>query len=149
MPRGWEFFLRLSVYVPLQLTSIRCACFYLSLKMGTHTHTHTQTKALRLCPGQRAHILRAQHACRHKIWALVSKPRCNTDVSLQCGKPLPGLTKQDDCCGSVGASWGLNKCQKCPIKPGKQPMAKAISLGLFSLPLCFITQFLFQMLVCL
>ncbi|KAM3871347.1 latent-transforming growth factor beta-binding protein 2-like [Diretmus argenteus] len=35
----------------------------------------------------------------------------------QCGKPLPGLTKQDDCCGSVGASWGLNKCQKCPTKP--------------------------------
>uniref|UniRef100_A0A671YSH1 Latent transforming growth factor beta binding protein 2 n=1 Tax=Sparus aurata TaxID=8175 RepID=A0A671YSH1_SPAAU len=30
-----------------------------------------------------------------------------------CGKPLPGLTKQDDCCGSVGASWGINKCQKC------------------------------------
>ncbi|TNN47550.1 Latent-transforming growth factor beta-binding protein 2 [Liparis tanakae] len=35
----------------------------------------------------------------------------------QCGRPLPGLTKQDDCCGSVGASWGLNKCQKCPTKP--------------------------------
>ncbi|KAM9842615.1 latent-transforming growth factor beta-binding protein 2-like [Aulostomus maculatus] len=38
-------------------------------------------------------------------------------VDGQCGKPLPGLTKQDDCCGSVGASWGLNKCQKCPPKP--------------------------------
>ncbi|XP_068194619.1 latent-transforming growth factor beta-binding protein 2-like isoform X2 [Antennarius striatus] len=35
----------------------------------------------------------------------------------QCGKPLPGLTKQEDCCGSVGASWGLHKCQKCPTKP--------------------------------
>nr|XP_023841971.1 latent-transforming growth factor beta-binding protein 4-like [Salvelinus alpinus] len=34
-----------------------------------------------------------------------------------CGKPLPGLTKQDDCCGSVGASWGLNKCTECPTKP--------------------------------
>uniref|UniRef100_A0A671YS24 Latent transforming growth factor beta binding protein 2 n=1 Tax=Sparus aurata TaxID=8175 RepID=A0A671YS24_SPAAU len=34
-------------------------------------------------------------------------------VDGQCGKPLPGLTKQDDCCGSVGASWGINKCQKC------------------------------------
>uniref|UniRef100_A0A8C4ZKS2 Latent-transforming growth factor beta-binding protein 4 n=1 Tax=Gadus morhua TaxID=8049 RepID=A0A8C4ZKS2_GADMO len=49
-------------------------------------------------------------------------PRFNTDVFciallLQCGKPLPGLTKQDDCCGSVGASWGLNKCQKCPKTP--------------------------------
>ncbi|XP_077394293.1 latent-transforming growth factor beta-binding protein 2-like isoform X2 [Festucalex cinctus] len=38
-------------------------------------------------------------------------------VDGQCGKPLPGLTKQDDCCGSVGASWGLNKCHKCPTKP--------------------------------
>ncbi|XP_076833760.1 latent-transforming growth factor beta-binding protein 2-like [Brachyhypopomus gauderio] len=38
-------------------------------------------------------------------------------VHGQCGKPLPGLTKQDDCCGSVGASWGLNKCTECPSKP--------------------------------
>ncbi|KAK5857298.1 hypothetical protein PBY51_010553 [Eleginops maclovinus] len=38
-------------------------------------------------------------------------------VDGQCGKPLPGLTKQDDCCGSVGTSWGFNKCQKCPAKP--------------------------------
>uniref|UniRef100_A0AAQ4RE16 Latent transforming growth factor beta binding protein 2 n=1 Tax=Gasterosteus aculeatus aculeatus TaxID=481459 RepID=A0AAQ4RE16_GASAC len=38
-------------------------------------------------------------------------------VDGQCGEPLPGLTKQDDCCGSVGASWGLNKCQRCPTKP--------------------------------
>ncbi|KAG7466387.1 hypothetical protein MATL_G00164230 [Megalops atlanticus] len=38
-------------------------------------------------------------------------------IDGQCGKPLPGLTKQDDCCGSVGASWGLNKCTECPPKP--------------------------------
>ncbi|XP_061553324.1 latent-transforming growth factor beta-binding protein 1-like isoform X1 [Phycodurus eques] len=44
--------------------------------------------------------------------------RCFQDtVDGQCDKPLPGLTKQDDCCGSVGASWGLNKCHKCPTKP--------------------------------
>uniref|UniRef100_A0A3Q3DZZ5 Latent transforming growth factor beta binding protein 2 n=1 Tax=Labrus bergylta TaxID=56723 RepID=A0A3Q3DZZ5_9LABR len=44
--------------------------------------------------------------------------RCSPEECLSvCGKPLPGLTKQDDCCGSVGASWGLNKCQKCPTKP--------------------------------
>uniref|UniRef100_A0A674APG6 Latent-transforming growth factor beta-binding protein 1 n=1 Tax=Salmo trutta TaxID=8032 RepID=A0A674APG6_SALTR len=42
---------------------------------------------------------------------------CVCVLSLQCGKPLPGLTKQDDCCGSVGASWGLNKCTECPTKP--------------------------------
>ncbi|XP_062862810.1 latent-transforming growth factor beta-binding protein 2-like [Trichomycterus rosablanca] len=38
-------------------------------------------------------------------------------VDGKCGKPLPGLTKQEDCCGSVGASWGLNKCTQCPSKP--------------------------------
>uniref|UniRef100_A0A8C9VMC6 Latent-transforming growth factor beta-binding protein 1 n=1 Tax=Scleropages formosus TaxID=113540 RepID=A0A8C9VMC6_SCLFO len=38
-------------------------------------------------------------------------------IDGQCGKPLPGLTKQDDCCGSVGASWGLSKCTQCPPQP--------------------------------
>ncbi|XP_072555349.1 latent-transforming growth factor beta-binding protein 2 isoform X2 [Paramormyrops kingsleyae] len=38
-------------------------------------------------------------------------------VDGKCGKPLPGLTRQEDCCGSVGASWGLNKCTECPPKP--------------------------------
>eukprot|EP00062_Callorhinchus_milii_P022262 gi/632979900/ref/XP_007906730.1/ PREDICTED: latent-transforming growth factor beta-binding protein 2-like [Callorhinchus milii] len=38
-------------------------------------------------------------------------------VDGQCGKPLPGLTKQDDCCGSVGMSWGYHKCTQCPPKP--------------------------------
>uniref|UniRef100_A0AAR2JRS0 Latent transforming growth factor beta binding protein 3 n=1 Tax=Pygocentrus nattereri TaxID=42514 RepID=A0AAR2JRS0_PYGNA len=31
--------------------------------------------------------------------------------------PLPGLTNQEDCCGSVGNSWGQNKCYKCPKLP--------------------------------
>ncbi|XP_072407125.1 latent-transforming growth factor beta-binding protein 3 isoform X1 [Chiloscyllium punctatum] len=30
-----------------------------------------------------------------------------------CSKPLPGLTKEEDCCGSVGASWGFSNCNKC------------------------------------
>ncbi|OCT77882.1 hypothetical protein XELAEV_18028979mg [Xenopus laevis] len=37
-------------------------------------------------------------------------------VGSQCGKPLPGLSKQDDCCGTIGTSWGFNKCMKCPKK---------------------------------
>lgn len=37
----------------------------------------------------------------------------------QCGKVLPGLTKQEQCCGSIGTSWGFSKCQKCPKKPCK------------------------------
>uniref|UniRef100_A0A6Q2ZCU0 Latent transforming growth factor beta binding protein 3 n=1 Tax=Esox lucius TaxID=8010 RepID=A0A6Q2ZCU0_ESOLU len=31
--------------------------------------------------------------------------------------PLPVLTNQEDCCGSVGNSWGQNKCYKCPKLP--------------------------------
>ncbi|GAA6109118.1 latent-transforming growth factor beta-binding protein 1 isoform X2, partial [Tachysurus ichikawai] len=33
-----------------------------------------------------------------------------------CGKALPGLSKQDECCGTIGTSWGFHKCQKCPRK---------------------------------
>ncbi|KAJ8250596.1 hypothetical protein COCON_G00225180 [Conger conger] len=41
--------------------------------------------------------------------------RCFQETSgTQCGKALPGLSKQEDCCGSVGTSWGFHKCQKCP-----------------------------------
>ncbi|KAM9317035.1 latent-transforming growth factor beta-binding protein 1 [Gastrophryne carolinensis] len=43
--------------------------------------------------------------------------RCFQETTgTQCGKPLPGLSKQDDCCGTVGTSWGFNKCMKCPKK---------------------------------
>uniref|UniRef100_A0A8C6KFQ4 Latent transforming growth factor beta binding protein 1 n=1 Tax=Nothobranchius furzeri TaxID=105023 RepID=A0A8C6KFQ4_NOTFU len=38
-------------------------------------------------------------------------------VAGQCGKVLPGLTKQEQCCGTIGTSWGFHKCQKCPQKP--------------------------------
>ncbi|KAM8947004.1 latent-transforming growth factor beta-binding protein 1 isoform 2-T2 [Pelodytes ibericus] len=43
--------------------------------------------------------------------------RCFQETTgSQCGKPIPGLHKQDDCCGTVGTSWGFNKCMKCPKK---------------------------------
>ncbi|XP_030012462.1 latent-transforming growth factor beta-binding protein 1 isoform X1 [Sphaeramia orbicularis] len=44
--------------------------------------------------------------------------RCFQETAgSQCGKLLPGLTKQDQCCGIMGTSWGFHKCQKCPKKP--------------------------------
>ncbi|XP_051502465.1 latent-transforming growth factor beta-binding protein 1-like isoform X2 [Myxocyprinus asiaticus] len=44
--------------------------------------------------------------------------RCFQETAgMQCGKALPGLSKQDVCCGTVGTSWGFHKCQKCPKKP--------------------------------
>uniref|UniRef100_A0A4W5P7S8 Latent transforming growth factor beta binding protein 3 n=1 Tax=Hucho hucho TaxID=62062 RepID=A0A4W5P7S8_9TELE len=36
--------------------------------------------------------------------------------------PLPVLTNQEDCCGSVGNSWGQNKCYKCPKLPCEYQM---------------------------
>lgn len=39
---------------------------------------------------------------------------------LQCNStPLPVLTNQEDCCGSVGNSWGQNKCYQCPSLPSE------------------------------
>ncbi|KAI4903935.1 hypothetical protein NFI96_031938 [Prochilodus magdalenae] len=43
--------------------------------------------------------------------------RCFQETTgTQCGKALPGLSKQEDCCGTIGTSWGFHKCQKCPRK---------------------------------
>ncbi|XP_051833562.1 latent-transforming growth factor beta-binding protein 2 [Antechinus flavipes] len=38
-------------------------------------------------------------------------------VNDQCANPLRELTKQEDCCGSVGAFWGVNACSPCPPRP--------------------------------
>ncbi|KAM6956613.1 latent-transforming growth factor beta-binding protein 1 [Aplochiton taeniatus] len=44
--------------------------------------------------------------------------RCFQETSgAQCGKALPGLSKLEECCGTVGTSWGFHKCQKCPKSP--------------------------------
>uniref|UniRef100_A0A668APB5 Latent-transforming growth factor beta-binding protein 1 n=1 Tax=Myripristis murdjan TaxID=586833 RepID=A0A668APB5_9TELE len=46
--------------------------------------------------------------------------RCFQETTgSQCGKALPGLSKQEDCCGTIGTSWGFHKCQKCPKNPCK------------------------------
>nr|XP_034964142.1 latent-transforming growth factor beta-binding protein 1 isoform X9 [Zootoca vivipara] len=61
-----------------------------------------------------------QHPVSHvyPISAKTQLGRCFQEtIGTQCGKALPGLSKQEDCCGTVGTSWGFNKCQKCPKKP--------------------------------
>nr|KAF6392787.1 latent transforming growth factor beta binding protein 2 [Pipistrellus kuhlii] len=35
----------------------------------------------------------------------------------QCANPLLELTTQEDCCGSVGAFWGVTLCAPCPPRP--------------------------------
>ncbi|XP_062980305.1 latent-transforming growth factor beta-binding protein 1 isoform X1 [Elgaria multicarinata webbii] len=54
----------------------------------------------------------------YPISAKTQLGRCFQEtIGTQCGKALPGLSKQEDCCGTVGTSWGFHKCQKCPKKP--------------------------------
>ncbi|XP_012859125.1 latent-transforming growth factor beta-binding protein 2 [Echinops telfairi] len=38
-------------------------------------------------------------------------------VSGQCANPLLELTAQEDCCGSIGAFWGVTSCSPCPPRP--------------------------------
>lgn len=52
----------------------------------------------------------------------------NMSVLFQCNStPLPVLTNQEDCCGSVGNSWGQNKCYQCPKLPSEFCMRWLIS----------------------
>ncbi|XP_038621511.1 latent-transforming growth factor beta-binding protein 2 [Tachyglossus aculeatus] len=39
------------------------------------------------------------------------------EVDGQCSDPLPELTTQEDCCGSLGAFWGLSGCSPCHPEP--------------------------------
>ncbi|TNN27109.1 Latent-transforming growth factor beta-binding protein 3 [Liparis tanakae] len=58
-----------------------------------------------------------QFTVRHK-----PKGRCfqETTPKQACNStPLPVLTNQEDCCGSVGNSWGQNKCYQCPKLPSE------------------------------
>lgn len=51
---------------------------------------------------------------------LKPKGRCfqETTPKQACNStPLPVLTNQEDCCGTVGNSWGQNKCYQCPKLP--------------------------------
>ncbi|XP_077776100.1 latent-transforming growth factor beta-binding protein 3 [Podarcis muralis] len=70
-------------------------------------------------PGSQQHLI--QHPAPKPAYTRppTQKPlgRCfqETMPKQSCGSnPLPGLTKQEDCCGSIGTSWGQNKCHKCP-----------------------------------
>ncbi|XP_049332407.1 latent-transforming growth factor beta-binding protein 3 isoform X5 [Astyanax mexicanus] len=57
---------------------------------------------------------------RHPSQTQKPRGRCfqETTPKQACSSnPLPGLTNQEDCCGSVGNSWGQHKCYKCPKLP--------------------------------
>uniref|UniRef100_A0A667X5D2 Latent-transforming growth factor beta-binding protein 3 n=1 Tax=Myripristis murdjan TaxID=586833 RepID=A0A667X5D2_9TELE len=64
---------------------------------------------------------------RHSLQRHKPKGRCfqETTPKQACNStPLPVLTNQEDCCGSVGNSWGQNKCYQCPKLPIKQTIVE-------------------------
>lgn len=57
--------------------------------------------------------------------------------------PLPVLTNQEDCCGSVGNSWGQNKCYQCPKLPSELPLNHKLSSGLNVHLMCHLPLFVY------
>ncbi|XP_033000381.1 latent-transforming growth factor beta-binding protein 1 isoform X5 [Lacerta agilis] len=84
-------------------------------------HSQVSYQSLPFQKTQKVHSTYShQHPISHvyPISAKTQLGRCFQEtIGTQCGKALPGLSKQEDCCGTVGTSWGFNKCQKCPKKP--------------------------------
>lgn len=73
-----------------------------------HGHTHSGV----IYPNQQTYLQYQPVTSKSQLG------RCFQETTgMQCGKALPGLSKQDACCGTVGTSWGFHKCQKCPKKP--------------------------------
>ena len=63
---------------------------------------------------------------------------CPCSFFPQCANPLPELTAQEDCCGSVGAFWGVTSCAPCPPRPGEcwVPGSRVVSKALPGPGLC-------------
>lgn len=53
------------------------------------------------------------------MWEREAGDKCPWSFFFQCANPLPELTAQEDCCGSVGAFWGVTSCAPCPPRPGE------------------------------
>ncbi|XP_063058790.1 latent-transforming growth factor beta-binding protein 3 isoform X2 [Engraulis encrasicolus] len=73
------------------------------------TESHSQSDARPPKPGTR--LPPPTHKPRGRCFQETTpKQACSSN-------PLPVLTNQEDCCGSVGNSWGQNKCYQCPKLP--------------------------------
>ncbi|XP_048340072.1 latent-transforming growth factor beta-binding protein 1 isoform X2 [Sphaerodactylus townsendi] len=84
-------------------------------------HSQVSYQSLQFQKTQKGHSPYSHQQPISHIYPISAKTqlgRCFQEtVGTQCGKALPGLSKQEDCCGTVGTSWGFHKCQKCPKKP--------------------------------
>uniref|UniRef100_A0AAZ3SBY0 Latent-transforming growth factor beta-binding protein 3 n=1 Tax=Oncorhynchus tshawytscha TaxID=74940 RepID=A0AAZ3SBY0_ONCTS len=82
-------------------------------------HTHDTSVVIRPLDQSNS---KPPHKTVTRLTPQTQKPRgrCfqETTPKQACSStPLPVLTNQEDCCGSVGNSWGQNKCYKCPKLP--------------------------------
>nr|XP_060609991.1 latent-transforming growth factor beta-binding protein 1 isoform X4 [Anolis sagrei ordinatus] len=84
-------------------------------------HTQVSYQSLPFQKTQKIHSTYSHQQPISHVFPISAKTqlgRCFQEtIGTQCGKALPGLSKQEDCCGTVGTSWGFHKCQKCPKKP--------------------------------
>ncbi|KAG7257589.1 hypothetical protein CRUP_001675 [Coryphaenoides rupestris] len=87
----------------------------------TYHHVESSQKIQHHGPGvvyPPQHGYQVQHGGYQPVTSKSQLGRCYQETAgSQCGKALPGLSKQAECCGSVGTSWGFHKCQQCPNKP--------------------------------
>ncbi|XP_075875961.1 latent-transforming growth factor beta-binding protein 3 isoform X1 [Nelusetta ayraudi] len=82
---------------------------------------HTPGTSVVIHPPDQSEVKPPHKAWPHQIPSRHKpKGRCfqETTPKQACNSmPLPVLTNQEDCCGSVGNSWGQNKCYQCPKLP--------------------------------
>uniref|UniRef100_A0A8L0DUI7 Latent transforming growth factor beta binding protein 3 n=1 Tax=Oncorhynchus mykiss TaxID=8022 RepID=A0A8L0DUI7_ONCMY len=93
---------------------------YLSIPFNVRVH-HAHDTSVVIHPLDQSDS-KPPHKTVTRLTPQTHKPRgrCfqETTPKQACSStPLPVLTNQEDCCGSVGNSWGQNKCYKCPKLP--------------------------------
>uniref|UniRef100_A0A671KVN6 Latent-transforming growth factor beta-binding protein 3-like n=1 Tax=Sinocyclocheilus anshuiensis TaxID=1608454 RepID=A0A671KVN6_9TELE len=93
-----------------------------SVQVSVNVHVHTPDTSVVIHPLDQSENKPHSAKTVTRLPPQTHKPkgRCfqETTPKQACSSnPLPGLTNQEDCCGSVGNSWGQNKCYKCPLLP--------------------------------
>uniref|UniRef100_A0A8C5CZ95 Latent transforming growth factor beta binding protein 3 n=1 Tax=Gadus morhua TaxID=8049 RepID=A0A8C5CZ95_GADMO len=93
-------------------------CF--SVQINVRVHHNTDTSVVIHPLDQSDITIPSKTVTRMMTQRHKPKGRCfqETTPKQACNStPLPVLTNQEDCCGSVGNSWGQNKCYQCPKLP--------------------------------
>ncbi|ELV09892.1 Latent-transforming growth factor beta-binding protein 2 [Tupaia chinensis] len=86
-------------------------------------HSHLDSNSI---PARSGEPPRAPPPAVPRLRGLLGRCYLST-VNGQCANPLLELTTQEDCCGSVGAFWGVTSCAPCPPRPD---INECLTLGL-------------------